>query len=198
MRKRKPGSERSKSLATSGSPGAVRIDTAGGAAVGGNVNTNGGNLTGRDSWIVTIQVASEQAAERVLRGLRADADLEAATRRYLEYLLTRFRYLEFRGMGVDHKVPLKMPLLDLYVPLKARLEMPEGETWERHLRLAGRSLAQDDQVAVARPLGEPVPALDLLSKSDGLIVLGDPGSGKSTFLKFLALAWRQGRAPASA
>ena len=162
MSKRKPGSESSKSLAPSGSPGAARIDTAGGAAVGGDVDTSSGDFTGRDSWIVNIQVASEQAAERVLRGLRADADLEAATRRYLEYLLTRFRYLEFRGMGVDDKVPLKMPLLDLYVPLKARLEMPDGETWERHLRLAGRPLAEEDQVAVARRLSEPVPVLDLL------------------------------------
>jgi formylglycine-generating enzyme required for sulfatase activity len=193
MSKQERGSESSKSLAPSNSRGAARIDTAGGAAIGGDVDTNGGPFAGHDSWIVNIQVASEQAAERFLRGLRADADLGVATRRYLEYLLTRFRYLEFRGMGVDDKVPLKMPLLDLYVPLKARQEMPDGETWERHLRLAGRPLAQENQVAVARRLGEPVPALDLLRGSDGLIVLGDPGSGKSTFLKFLALALAAGQ-----
>jgi formylglycine-generating enzyme required for sulfatase activity len=193
MAKRKPTKPSGPPDEGRGPSAVTRIDTAGGAAVGGDVDTNGGNFAGRDTWIVNIQVASEQAAERFLRGLRAGADLEAATRRYLEYLLTRHRYLEFRGMGVDDKVPLKMPLLDLYVPLKARQEMPDGETWERHLRLAGRAVAEDEQIAAARRLGEPVPALDLLRKSDGLIVLGDPGSGKSTFLKFLALALAAGQ-----
>jgi formylglycine-generating enzyme required for sulfatase activity len=193
MAKRKPTKPSGAPDEGRGPSAVTRIDTAGGPAVGGNVNTGGGNVTGRDSWIVNIQVASEQAAERVLRGLRAGADLETATRRYLEYLLTRHRYLEFRGMGVDDKVPLKMPLLDLYVPLKARQEMPDGETWERHLRLAGRAVGEEEQIAVARRLGEPVAALDLLHEADGLIVLGDPGSGKSTFLKFLALALAAGQ-----
>jgi formylglycine-generating enzyme required for sulfatase activity/energy-coupling factor transporter ATP-binding protein EcfA2 len=37
-------------------------------------------------------------------------------------------------------------------------------------------------------MSEPQPILDLMKAHDGLIVLGDPGSGKSTFLKFLALS----------
>jgi len=36
-------------------------------------------------------------------------------------------------------------------------------------------------------LSEPQPLLDLLKAHDGLIVLGDPGAGKTTFLKYLAL-----------
>ncbi len=48
--------------------------------------------------------------------------------RYGEYLLDRYRYLEFRGMGVSDKVPLHLSLVELYVPLKARIELPEGET----------------------------------------------------------------------
>ena len=48
--------------------------------------------------------------------------------------------------------PLRLPLLDLYVPLKARLELPEGETWRR-LKLAGRALKKG--AVVLGPTGKP-------------------------------------------
>ncbi len=106
---------------------------------------------------------------------------------YLDYLIDQFRYLDFRGMGFSDRVPLRLELRDMYVPLKARVEVPEGETWARDLRLAGRKLASDEAEAVGRRLSEPVPLIELLKKHDGLIVLGDPGAGKTTFLKFVAL-----------
>ncbi|MCA9926621.1 MAG: SUMF1/EgtB/PvdO family nonheme iron enzyme, partial [Anaerolineales bacterium] len=43
-------------------------------------------------------------------------------------------------------------------------------------------------------LREPVPVLDLLRAYDGLILLGDPGSGKTTFMLYLALLLATGRA----
>jgi len=108
-------------------------------------------------------------------------DYPAAARRYLAHVEDKHRYLNFRGFGLAERVPLKLPLLDLYVPLKARLELPHGETWSRDLKLAGRALEEGGR------LGEPGPVLDLLQGHDGLVVLGDPGAGKTTFLKYLAL-----------
>ena len=122
-----------------------------------------------------------------------DAELEAATRRYLEILVEQHRYLELKGFGISDRVPLGLPLLEMFVPLKARIEMPEGETWARQLKIAGRVPTEEEQEAMGERLSEPLPVLELLRQNDGLIILGDPGAGKTTFIKFLALVLATGQ-----
>jgi formylglycine-generating enzyme required for sulfatase activity len=157
-------------------------------AVGGSVqgdvilNINAGPADAVDLW-------------RGLSKRKPSADLTRATDSYLKNLVQRYQYLDFKGMGVSDRVPLRLPLLEMYVPLKARIETPEGETWER-LRVAGRTPSEAEMEAMGRRVSAPQPILDLLSRSDGLIILGDPGSGKTTFLKFLALALATGQGEA--
>lgn len=122
------------------------------------------------------------------------ADVARITERYLEHLVDRYRFLDFRGMGVSDRAPLRLPLLDMYVPLKARVDTPEGETWER-VHVAGRAPCEEERVALRR-LSEPRPVLDLLRQNDGLVLLGDPGAGKTTFVKFAALALATGQGEA--
>lgn len=119
--------------------------------------------------------------------------LDAPTRIYLKYLVDAYQYLDLRGMGVSDRVALKLPLLDMYVPLKARLSTPEGETWTRDLRVAGRKAIQEEIEGAGERLSKPVPVLDLLQQHDGLVLLGDPGAGKSTFLRLLTVALASGK-----
>ncbi|HEX3128648.1 MAG TPA: SUMF1/EgtB/PvdO family nonheme iron enzyme [Thermoanaerobaculia bacterium] len=119
--------------------------------------------------------------------------LDAPTRIYLKYLVDAYQYLDLRGMGVSDRVALKLPLLDMYVPLKARLSTPEGETWTRDLQVAGRKAIQEEIEGAGERVSEPVPILDLLQEHDGLILLGDPGAGKSTFLRLLTVALAFGK-----
>lgn len=66
---------------------------------------------------------------------KAPSSLAQTETLYLAHLVERYRYLDFRGMGISDRVPLKLALLDMYVPLKARVQTPEGETWTREMRL---------------------------------------------------------------
>ncbi|RMF27034.1 MAG: NACHT domain-containing protein, partial [Chloroflexi bacterium] len=152
----------------------------------------GGDM--RDSVIITGDVitADPDRLWRAIRRRPPAEELRRATDRYLKALVDRYRYLDFKGMGISDRVPLRLPLLEMYVPLQARVSTPEGETWPRHLRLAGRELPPEEREAIGGRVGESQPLLEILRQSDGLIILGDPGSGKTTFLKYLTLHLARG------
>lgn len=148
----------------------------------------GGSIT--DSAIIHGQTIV--LADRFWRGLQPTLPAEVikeATAAYLAYLTDRHFYLSLKGMGVSDRVPLKLKLLDLYVPLKARMELPEGETWKRELNLAGRDLGEYED---ALHFGDPIQLLTVLKNHSGMIVLGDPGAGKTTFVKYLAVRLARG------
>ena len=145
-----------------------------------------------DSTIIHAQTVV--LADRFWKDLQPSLptmELKEATKAYLAYLNDRHFYLSLKGMGVSDRVPLRLKLLDLYVPLKARMELPEGETWKRDLSLAGRDVSGEEQEDTLH-LGEPVPLIQILQNYSGVIVLGDPGAGKTTFMKYLALRLARG------
>jgi|GEM_PF-527217 len=148
----------------------------------------GGNLT--------FNVMDTEQLRHLLRSLgwaRPSGGSEESARRYLEYLVERHQFLDFRGMGVSDRIPLRLPLLEMYIPLTARVETPVGETW---YRIAGRPVTGEEAAAIGRRLSEPRSVLNLLQGHSGLILLGDPEAGKTTFLKFLALTLAAGKGEA--
>ncbi|MCI0731525.1 MAG: SUMF1/EgtB/PvdO family nonheme iron enzyme [Chloroflexi bacterium] len=144
-------------------------------------------VTGDRNIIILTQEVAESFWGQFARRPPTARDLRLATGRYLAHLVQRYRYLDFKGMGVSDRIPLRLPLAEMYVPLKARIELPEGETWARELKLAGRPVSPEEAEAIGRRLSEPQPVVELLRQHDGLIILGDPGAGKTTFLKYLAM-----------
>ena len=152
-----------------------------------------GVAVGRDVYGDVILVADSDDLWRAIRKRPPAEDLRRATDAYLKHLVDKYQYLDFKGMGVSDRLPLRLSLAEMYVPLKARTELPEGDKWAPALRLAGRKLSDEEVEAVGRRLGEPQLVLDLLKQHDGLIILGDPGGGKTTFLKYLTLMLAQGR-----
>lgn len=155
---------------------------------GGNVD-NSNLVSGSNNQItqVNIQHASENFVRTLTAKPLSDAELQSATARYLQLLWHKHSILDIKGIGMADRVSLNLPLLAMYVPLKARIELPEGETWSRSLNLAGRGVSEEERFAMGERLSVPLPLLDLLTEHDGLVILGDPGAGKTTFLKHLAL-----------
>ncbi|MBN1660902.1 MAG: SUMF1/EgtB/PvdO family nonheme iron enzyme [Anaerolineae bacterium] len=163
------------------------IQTGGGSAVQGDVQVREGDFVGRDK--IDIHV-TWQGAPFVL----AEPDLAQLRAGYLAYLRQAYQYLDFKGLPQVDKIAQQLALDAVYVPLRARAEVPAGDTW---LRVAGRAWkgeAPDDEsvaeLAEAHGLlahAEPVLADEALAQAPGLVILGDPGAGKSTLLKVLAL-----------
>ncbi len=115
---------------------------------------------------------------------KPNADYLEATREYLNQLITLHQFLSFRGMGVSPRVALRLPLLEIYVPSQARLQTLEGPPDDRKQAKLRRSVGAEGLAQV----GGRVPLLELLREHDGLVVLGEPGAGKTSFLKVLALS----------
>ena len=168
----------------------LSIQTGGGAAVRGNVTAD--KFIGRDQ--ITINVTWQGAPFT----LKQKPDLDQLRTDYLAYLREAYQYLDFKGLPQVEKIARELHLDAVYVPLRARPEMPEGETW---LRVAGRIWKGEDlpegsaefQGSTSPPQtraisAEPVPADQALSDAPALVILGDPGAGKSTLLKVLTLA----------
>jgi formylglycine-generating enzyme required for sulfatase activity len=162
------------------------IQTGGGAVVRDGVQVKDGDFVGRDQ--VTINITWPAAPFTLV-----EPDLDQLRAAYLAYLRDAYRYLDFKGLPQVEKIAQQLSLDAVYVPLRARPEVPEGETW---LRVAGRlwkGEGLDEGEATPLPekhavRAEPVLADQALGDAPGLVVLGDPGAGKSTLLKVLALA----------
>lgn len=163
------------------------VEGSGAVAQKDSVAASTGAVAVRRDVYGDVIIADPDALWRAIRRRPPTQDLRLATERYLTHLVDRYRYLSFRGMGVSDRIPLRLPLLEMYVPLKARIELPKGETWARELRLAGRKVSAEEAESMGQRLSEPRPVLDLFRQHDGLVILGDPGAGKTTFLKYLAL-----------
>ncbi len=118
-------------------------------------------------------------------------DLAELRRDYLAHVGRAYHALDFKGIPQLRSLPSELALEDVYVPLMARPELPEGDTWER--RLAGRAFAREELPGEALQMLErggssaPVQIEAALREKSRVVVLGDPGSGKSTMLKYLAL-----------
>ncbi|MFZ1402318.1 MAG: NACHT domain-containing protein, partial [Anaerolineae bacterium] len=185
--------------ATQNGDGALAQGSGNTAASGGSTvigQLTGLAVLGDDNLIVLAGASADALWQHWLPQKTAPADLLDATARYLRYLLDRYRFLEFKGMGANDRLALRLPLSEMYVPLKARIEMPEGDTWASALRLAGRRATAEEVAATGERMSGALALLDLLQKHQGLIILGDPGAGKTTFLKYLAVALAAGQAEA--
>lgn len=144
--------------------------------------TVGRDFIAGDVYITLVNQIGAFAPSPDLINLRKD---------YLAHLQRTFHALDFKGIPQLRSLTNELALEEVYVPLLARPELPEGDTWER--RLAGRSFngellpeGLNDPIEFTRQT-QPVQIETALYEKKRVVVLGDPGSGKTTTLKHLVL-----------
>jgi formylglycine-generating enzyme required for sulfatase activity len=168
------------------------IQTGGGAVIAGAVDTGGGDFVGRDKNINICIQAGAYVGERPRTHERA---LEI----YRGVLAARTGDLPLRGFDPEASDATSarsdLSLAGVYVSLKTGLSAPE-ESIERALTAAreGRPVAfpPREQGRVRHGVEEreqrPVTAMEAAVLLRSQVLLGGPGSGKSTFVNYLANA----------
>ncbi len=162
-------------------PPAATVKVDGGTAVAGSVQTDGGHFIGHD-LVMIIQ-----------HGLPASADAAQAQSifgHYLHVLVADLAGLPLGAFnaGVDKSRNTPLQLGDIYVPLDTTAQRPGGVSLQRWL---ARAQPRAGSHPGAPDKARPITALEALAHHRQLTLLGQPGSGKSTFGAHVLLALAQ-------
>jgi formylglycine-generating enzyme required for sulfatase activity len=170
---------------------ALLIQTEGGAFVAGNVSTSGGDFVGRDKITHIYQGAYHGLAPR---------NQDEALAIYLKTLLDRCGVLPLQGVtdqtsdATNSRPRLTLP--GVYIQLNTKMDVSEKKL------AAALKRGRIDSLADLRPeqgrreempgremeQGKTLSALQAAILLPKMVLLGDPGSGKTTFVNFVAHA----------
>jgi formylglycine-generating enzyme required for sulfatase activity/cold shock CspA family protein len=140
----------------------------GGVAVGGNVLG--------DVLINALKIVIEN------RDNQHEAKL--ALGEYLGYIIGECGYLTQFITGPINRNLLE--LIDVYIPIQLDKRVPANMRLEEYLSLLEGG-QPDRELAFDQEKSRPIHALEALNHHKDMVLLGKPGSGKSTFVSFIAL-----------
>ncbi len=147
----------------------------------------GGHISGVQQIITHYHRAAEELAP---------PDLAALFRSYRSFLLRTYATLNFRGILQVQNV-VKLPLEEVYVPLTGSVPVyPHGGPKHASRQVtADRVRLMDGLDDIAPHRSSDHDALHTLVRDTPfLVVLGDPGAGKSTLVRYIMLALAEGQA----
>jgi len=144
-----------------------------GIAIGGAVD--GPVATGDNTNITYIRTAYLHAPSAAMLDATA---FDQAVNRYLDWVTQRYGQLNLRGIERREHKSLTLTLADVYVSLSATVAPARRQARPtRHLE----NMAEETHAT-------PVDMRQLLSLGNRLMIVGGPGSGKTTYLHLIASA----------
>ncbi|MEM7311049.1 MAG: SUMF1/EgtB/PvdO family nonheme iron enzyme [Planctomycetota bacterium] len=147
----------------------------------GEVEATLGGLVERIEALGVSRAPAEERRGTLTQPLRSNTN-GAEIADFLAAAEAAHRHIALAGFGTKLRVPIQLD--DMYVPLHAALD-----TRIAGLTRAGSAVELADELREAAE----VPLIDAFQRADqhggrrGLVILGDPGSGKTTHLKRLLL-----------
>ncbi len=164
------------------------IHTGGGAAISGNANA-GRDLVGRDQniFLTVINQFADESQKHDKDKDRAAAlvaqwqavDPAAAEARYRQSLIDYYNRL--RIFGTSGEVALQNVFTDVYIFAEPLSRIPYDFD---ALRTA---MAKETQPRLQHRAAQRVNGMQLVKEGKNLFILGKPGAGKTTFLKYLTV-----------
>jgi len=150
--------------------GGLHIESGGGAVILGNVTVSHGDFVGRDKVDVHIHPPPPPP------------DVTPQREAYLRHIVERTSQLPLRGVDVRSGDPThatRPRLAQVYVDLDTTAPLLA-------VKRAGKKQPEDFETLSGREKPEPLPALRAMTANRTAVLLGAPGSGKSTFINHLA------------
>ncbi|HEX2993563.1 MAG TPA: SUMF1/EgtB/PvdO family nonheme iron enzyme [Anaerolineales bacterium] len=162
-----------------------------------NISVVGNMSSGEDivlgKKITTNNVTVSGNLTIVLNGLPGyipTPDLSSLKKKYLDHLKNTHHAIDFRGISQLNTVNQKIQLEDIYIPLLARPDLPSTEISERQEQRDGQTQTRIDanvRTGIGKGTSITVNVEETLGTYSQILILGHPGSGKSTVLKYIAL-----------